>query len=218
MINLEENKEIQSLNRALEEEISKYPAFQNKDLRVFTTQVGENYPDEPGKGILIYGRATNGWDDSYHEKIEDILWYQTKRPFINLIYHFGKEFYGDDYCCSVAWGNICKIAPDGGNPSNALWDAQYSSMRRIIRKEIELLSPEIIVLVTGNTASERWDAPFFEEFPELKEVNSTVWAVSNCKKCTATLYTDGKIKVLLTDRPEGRSVNAHTKALLQLLK
>ena len=138
--------------------------------------------------------------------------------FFNLIYHFGREFYGDDYCNSVAWGNICKIAPNGGNPSEELWNAQYFSMREIIRKEVELLSPEIIVLVTGNTAGDRWDSSFFEEFPDLKEVKHVVWAVSRGHECTATLFMNYRFKVLLTDRPEFRPIGAHAQALLELLK
>ena len=218
MINLEENQEIQALNRAMEEEVRKNPLFSNEDLRIFTTQVGKRYPIELGKGILVYGRATNGWDDTCHDSIEDILWNQTRRPFFNLIYYFAWEFYGNDYCNCVAWGNICKIAPDGGNPSEALWDAQYIGMKEIIRKEVELLSPEIIVLVTGNSAGDRWDAPFFEVFPDLKEMRHIVWAISKGKECTATLFSNGKLKVLLTDRPETRPIQVHVNALLQLLE
>lgn len=218
MINLEENKDIQALYQALEEDVRKLPDFCNQDLRTFTTQVGELYPEETNKGILFYGRATNGWDDSCHEKIEDILWYQTRRPFFNLIYHFGREFYGDNYCYSVAWGNIAKISPNGGNPSEKLWNAQYFGMRRIIRKEIELLSPEIIVLVTGNTAGDHWDSPFFEEFSDLKEVKHLVWAISKGVECTATLFVNDRFKVIVTDRPEHRPIVAHTQALIQLLQ
>ena len=58
MINLEENKDIQALYQALEEDVRKCPVFCNQDLRTFTTQVGELYPEEQNKGILFYGRAT----------------------------------------------------------------------------------------------------------------------------------------------------------------
>ena len=218
MINLDDNKEVQVLYQAMELEVRNLPDFYNQDLRTFTTQVGELYPEEQNKGILFYGRATNGWDDSCHEKIEDILWGQTRRPFFNLIYHLGREYYGDDYCYSVAWGNISKITLNGGNPSDKLWYAQYSGMRRIIRKEIEILSPEIIVLVTGDTAGGHWEAPFFEEFPDLKEVEHIVWAISRGKECTATLFVNDSFKVVVTDRPESRPIRPHARALLQLLQ
>ena len=216
MINLEKNKEIQALYQAMEKEVRNYPAFCNQDLRSFTTQVGELYPEETGKGILIYGRATNGWGED-HKKIEDILWDQTNRTFFNLIYQFSKEFFGDDYCYSVAWGNITKLAPDGGNPSDELWEAQYSGMRKIIRKEVELLSPGVIVLVTGNTAGEHWDAPFFDEYTDLKEITHIVWAYSRGVECTATLFKNDRFKVIVTDRPEYRSIRAHAQALIQLI-
>ena len=220
MINIKNDKEIKVLYRELRKAVKK--AGEDIDsLRLFTTLVGEDYPIEHNKGIVFYGRATNGWDDDNHDSLEKILNEQTRRPFFNLLYYFAWEFYGDSWIKKVAWSNICKIAPDGGNPSDSLWNAQKAILPAIIKKEVELLSPEIIVLVTGNTAvhyAEPWHSPFFKAFPDLKEIKSIKWAESRGKDCTATIYTNGIIKVLLTDRPESRPIQEHTDALIELLK
>ena len=219
MINLKDDKEIQFLYREMKKAV-KEAGFNINQLRVFTTLVGNEYPIEPGDGILFYGRATNGWDDDNHDDLEKILYEQTRRPFFNLLYYFAWYYYSDSWNKKVAWSNICKIAPDGGNPSDLLWNAQKEFLPSIIKREVELLSPEIIVLVTGNTAVhyyEPWHSPFFIAFPELKEIRRKKWAVSNGKDYTATLYSDGKMKVLLTDRPEFRPIQEHADALKELL-
>lgn len=220
MISLKNNKEIQTLYGEMEKAVKK-AGFNINELRVFTTLVGTEYPVEPKSGILYYGRATNGWDDDNHEDLDTILYEQTKRPFFNLLYYFAWNSYQESWNKKVAWSNICKIAPDGGNPSDSLWDAQKDILPAIIKKEVELLSPEIIVLVTGNTAVnyyEPWHSPFFIAFPELKKIKSIKWAESRGKDCTATLYTDSNIKVILTDRPEARPIQEHADALQDLLQ
>lgn len=221
MINLKNDKEIQVLYREMKKAVKK--AGEDIDnLSVFTTLAGKEYPIEPGKGILYYGRATNGWNDDNHDDLDKILYEQTKRPFFNLLYYFAWEYYKDSWNNKVAWSNICKIAPEEcGNPSDSLWRAQKDILPAIIQREVELLSPEIIVLVTGNTAVnyyDPWHSPFFKAFPCLKENKSIRWAVSRGKDCTATLYTDGNIKVILTDRPESRPIQQHADALIELLK
>ena len=222
MINIKNDKEIQVLYRELEKAVKK--AGEDMDsLGFFTTLVSEEYPNEQGKGILFYGRATNSWDDDNHANLEKVLVDEGWRPFFNLLYYFACDLYGESWIKKVAWSNISKIAPlEGGNPSDSLWNAQKDIIPAIIKKEVELLSPEIIVLVTGNTASpeyiEPWHSPFFKAFPDLKEIKSKKWAESRGKDCTATLYTNGKIKVILTDRPEFRPIQQHSDALIELSK
>ena len=186
------------------------------NLRSFRSQVGVDYPTEERKGLVFYGRATNGWNEDDHETLKDILTRQRFRPFFNLIYWVGWTYYGDSYYDNIVWSNICKIAPDGGNPSDTLWCVQYHHMVEIIKKEMEILSPAVVILVTGNAASERWDAPFFEAFPDLHEISSIQWGCA--KECKATLYTDGGLNVIVTDRPERRPIEEHANAITTLIE
>lgn len=214
------SKAIEPLNRQMWEDVRKSGFPDMDSLTTFTALAGSRYPEQSNRGIVFYGRANNGWDDTETHDVEKILFDQTFRPFFNLIYYFGWEFYGNDWNKHVAWSNICKLVPwESGNPSDALWDAQYNHMVTIIKKEMELLSPALVVLVTGNTASARWDSPFFDAYPHLldKMIDEKVWYVYGDKKCTASLYSDGLINVLLTDRPERRPIQAHSDALFQLV-
>ena len=191
----------------------------DKNLCLFKTKVGKHYPKEKGKGIVFFGRATNGWDEydeSENNKIETILWKQTRRPFLNLIYWVSWTYYDNDYCNSVVWSNIFKIAPDGGNPSADLQIEQHDYVVEIIRKEIEILSPAVVVLITGNSVGAQWSAPFWEAFPNLKLIDSRQWGRD--KECMASLYSDGALNVILTDRPEERPIEDHANAITDLIE
>ena len=191
------------------------------NLCPFVSKAGKDYPSEPNRGLVFYGRATNGWDEEDHSEtnqVEHILWYQTRRPFINLLYYVGWEYYGNDYYNNLVWSNISKIAPDGGNPPDVLWDAQYGHIVKIIKREMQILSPSVVVLVTGNTAGEHWHTPFFEAIPNLQIVKSIVWGQSKeGLDCTASFYTDGELCVILTDRPEMRPIQEHADAITELI-
>lgn len=224
MIILKDDKEIQVLYHKMVENV-KDSGFDIDNLVTFTGRVGRDYPAESYKGILFYGRATNGWDDDdiKNKDIEQVIIKSIKRgsQFFKLLHPFAEYFYGDSWLTNVAWSNICKIAPDGGNPSDSLWYAQRDSLSPIIQREVELLSPGIVVLVTGNTTvnyADPWHSPFFEAFPNLKKLRTIKWGVSRGKDCSATLYSNGNMKVILTERPEFRSIKKHTDALIELLE
>lgn len=219
-------RKIDSLYETMFREVSKRfmskgysQEYINENLCLFKTKVGKYYPTEKGKGIAFYGRATNGWDEydeSAKNKIETILWKQTRRPFLNLIYRVSWTYYDNDYCNNVVWSNIYKIAPDGGNPPADLKLEQHDYIVEIIRKEIEILSPALVVLITGNSVGKQWSTPFWEAFPNLKLVDSRRWGRN--KEYMASLYSDGPLNVILTDRPEARPIEEHANAITDLIE
>lgn len=188
------------------------------DLRMFDTQVGQDYPKEKRKGLLFYGRATNGWSfyGDEHEPINVILTKNRKRPFFKLLYWVGWTYYDENYCNTIAWSNIYKIAPDGGNPSEFLCAAQEGYAKTIIKREIEILSPGVIVLVTGNTVGKKWSKPFFDAFPNLQEIDKRIW--SGAEDNITTLYSDGNLNVILTNRPEFRPIGAQCDSITTLIE
>ena len=198
------------------------------NLVQFRTRIGENFPSEKNTGIIFYGRATNGWYDEEKEQPDKrkTLFqhlYEYKSTFFSFIRKIAKSIYGEDCASQIAWSNVCKIAPsDGGNPSDALWEAQYKSMAKIIKTEIDYLSPSLVILITGNTAGPRWHDPMCSEnaFPWGKEIDHIVWGKDRKtnKECTCTLYKSGDTYFALTDRPEFRSSIDHVNGIIDLIK
>lgn len=136
-----------------------YPYF----VLTFHTQIGSLYKQG---GIAFYGRATNGWDDDCNNGINSILTHSHSR-FFQMIKRITNSIYPKDSVENIVWSNICKVAPEQGNPNDALWDDQYDYMVKILDAEMKILHPLFTVFVTGVTANNRWDAPLFENFKEL---------------------------------------------------
>lgn len=218
-------KELEPLYKELIKEVTSSPFngdyFNVNELCTFTTRIGEKFPAGRNKGLLFYGRATNGWDDDIRDSLGEIFDSYSCR-FFDIIGSVSKTLLGDDWNTRVGWSNICKIAPDGGNPGNTLWCAQYHSMVKIIKKEIDFLSPAAVILITGNTSGDHWHSPVCEEkaFPWGEEIDREQWGVygKTGLPCTASVFRCDGILFILTDRPEGRSIQDHSDCLVRLLR
>lgn len=130
----------------------------------FHPQIGSLYKNG---GIAFYGRATNGWDDDYNNGINSIYTH-SHSPFFQMIKRIASSIYYEAPIDHIVWSNICKVAPEAGNPSDDLWDKQYFFIKDILQIEQEVLHPAISILFTGIAENNRWDAPIFELFPKLQ--------------------------------------------------
>ncbi|MBP7359447.1 MAG: hypothetical protein KA955_08935 [Prevotella sp.] len=208
------------------------------DYWIFCATWGKYFPSTKKNGILFYGRSNNGWID-YSEysgnadavfsflfnRDDQVEWmpHNTRRAFVNLIKQISEEYYPEEWNQHIAWSNICKVAPDEGigTPSAKLWHEQYQHMVDIMDVELRVMSPKIVVLITGMTAGERWDSPLFEieRYKDLKPTESIEWGKDNYgNPCTAKAgKKDGTI-FIITDRPERRPIAPHAKAILNLIE
>lgn len=206
---------------------------------LFCPTWGKYYPSRKNTGILFYGRATNGWKDYSDycgdaKKVFDFLFNRsdqvewmpsnTRRAFVNLIKGITEKFYPNEWNEYIAWSNVCKIAPDTpyGTPDDTLWERQYSYITKMMEIEIENLSPEVIVFVTGMTAGARWDNPLFEidDYKALKLSESIEWGIDGRTGRPLTSKA-GKINnttIIITDRPEHRPIAPHIEAILNLIE
>lgn len=153
-------------------------------------QWGKEYPLETKKkGVLFYGRAVNGWEDTSYdvEKIfsspykdlfnlpDQMEWMKSlSNPFRNVVKQVTLAFYPDnidDWYQQIAWSNVSKIAPwevytgrKDPNPNDEEWDAQYNGITKIMDAELQFFSPKVVVFITGLTSSStgKWDWPLFE--------------------------------------------------------
>jgi hypothetical protein len=114
-------------------------------------------------------------------RMDQVEWMpdNTQRPFVNLIKKIAEKYYPVDWNEHIAGSNVCKVAPNKGwgTPSTSLWDEQYWHCVKTMEVELRLLSPKVIVFITGSTAGERWDWPLFEieRYKNLKFTESIEW-------------------------------------------
>ena len=217
-MNIQENlyKATESIYRRLEKELPQMEQSYEKDnLTTFRAQCGKCFPQENNSGFVFYGRSNNGWNPNCPLTMDGVVDHMH-RPFFNLMSRVSEHFYPENWNNYVTWSNICKVVPvSKGNPSDNLWYMQYDYMVEILQKELEILSPKAVILVTGNTAGARWDAPLFEGN------NLIDYKMDECEwieGCNATLYKKDNTIFIITDRPERRAIEPHTNCIINLIE
>lgn len=210
-----------------------------RPLCPFFMQWGNVFPIAENSGILFYGRATNGWvtqeldvdklfDLSIDERIfvrdDQMQWvedcapikkgcYSTKRSaFWRVIRRTASNFYGNGELQHIGWSNLCKIAPDGSNPGEKLFNAQFPAIREIMKMELEFFSPKHIVCLTGMG----WCMPFLKflkEECELKVLYTYQWN----EKYSVNVYNIGEKYFYVSEHPQGKKEDAHVDALVHAI-
>lgn len=129
---------------------------------------------------------------------------------------YPEELYPEPWYSHVAWSNVCKVAPKEGrnpNPNDYLYDAQLSDCKKIFAKEIELLSPKVVVLFTG----ERWSSnllTYMNGEVETKSIYDQEWA--NYYECK--VYQINGVIYICTEHPQGKSEDAHVQCIVDIVK
>lgn len=209
------------------------------DYWLFCATWGKYFPSVAKQGILFYGRATNGWkdycccanaDDIFSflfNRADQVEWmsYNTSRPFVNLIKHVAERYYPKQWNEHIAWSNVCKVAPNTtlGTPSLELWDEQYWHMVSMMEVELRILSPKVVIFITGTTAGEHWDSPLFEidKYKNLESMltEQIVWGIaSNGFPLTTKGGVVDDTIFIFTDRPEMRPIEPHANAIIELIE
>ena len=204
----------------------------------FCLQWGKNFPSEEHCGIMFVGRATNGWiSDSEdvdilfgnseeaifnrHDQMQWVenLWgnengYNTNNSaFWRVIKAVASHFNPEPWYSHIAWSNVCKVAPwDGGNPNDTLYYAQLKDCKKIFETEIKLLSPKVVVMLTG----ESWSKDFLRYLNsehETKSICKDSWDGYECK-----VYQINGTTFIRTEHPQGKKENIHIQCLINLIK
>lgn len=212
-----------------EELINHCGPYCDESVVPFIMQWGKKFPTEERDGILFVGRATNDWlnDDldvdnlfDGKEKIfnreDQMIWAENyNSAFWRVIRSVSKHFYSQDELNHVAWSNICKLAPNTGNPNNTLFKLQLLDACNILNKEVEILSPKFIVMMTGLDWADNFISSLNgNEWPSDEQiVAETVWS----EPYKATVYKIANRYVLLTEHPQGKDEQSLIKCLIHLI-
>lgn len=209
----------------------------NYSKAIFCVQWGKNFPVEQNKGIIFVGRATNGWitdsedinvlfgdnPDMIFNRNDQMEWvenlegnkkgYNTRKSsFWRIIKNVSCHFYPDKWYSHIAWSDVCKVAPwEGDNPNDALYYAQLQDCEQILQTEIKVLSPEVVVLLTGQS----WAKDFLRYLngnQNTKSIHKASWDNHECK-----VYKIGDVTYILSEHPQGKKEESHTKCLVDLI-
>lgn len=182
--------------------------------------VGTDYNNTSFK-LLYAGRAVNGWEYDWHEDSLEGLVEQVfnhgfdikdiaDKPVQPCGYNFnGSPFWqlchqimddkgeSESWSNKVAWSNLFKVAPfTGRNPNNKQIKIQIKACIDLLKMEIEIYKPALVVLVTDIW----WVDPDITEYSFAKELGITLIPDSKSSIVGTGVYHGSKIVV--TKRPE----------------
>lgn len=203
----------------------------------FFPQWGVNFPLEDKCGIMVVGRACNGWhslsrdnnvlfgnsEESIFNRKDQMKWvedfagnkkgYNTnKSAFWRVSKRIAQCFYPNDWYSHVAWSNVCKVAPwEGGNPNDTLYYAQLQSSQKIFETEIRLLSPKVVVMFTGYD----WAKDFLNFLNDRREPQSMM--CQNWDKYTCDVYCIKDTYFIVTKHPQGKNENSHVECIANII-
>ena len=236
-INMERTETLREALIPLYKHLLKSVSSFNNKKATFCLQWGENFPTKDNTGIIFVGRATNGWitssedidvlfdsnDDNIFARSDQMQWvenlegnrngYNTKKSaFWRVIKSVAMHFYPHKWTSYIAWSNVCKIAPwDGGNPCDSLYYAQLDDCKKILEKEIEILSPLFVVMLTGKS----WSSDFISYLnkgKELKCILSKSWKGYYC-----SVYKIDNIYYLISEHPQGKPERIHAQCIIDII-
>ena len=205
---------------------------------IFCVQWGKNYPVEQNKGILFVGKAVNGWitkekemnvlfgsgAERIFDRADQMQWvenlernkggYDTKKSsFWRVNKQISQKFYPDNWSSHIAWSNLCKIAPfKGGNPNNTLYYNQRATCQKILEKEIEILSPKYVVMLTSG-----WEKDFLlflNDNQPAESIHTETWG----RGYKINVYRIRNTIFIASVHPQGKDEQAHVEVITRLIK
>lgn len=210
----------------------------NYNKCTFCPQWGEHFPLEDKCGILVVGRACNGWhstsqdinvlfgdsEESIFNREDQMRWvedcagnkenYNTNNSaFWRVTKRIAQCFYQNDWYSHIAWSNVCKVAPwEGGNPNDKLYYAQLPSSQKIFETEIRLLSPKVVVMFTGYD----WAVDFLCFLNNCEEPQSIMCL--NWDKYTCDVFQIKGIYFIVSRHPQGKKETPHTECIINIIR
>lgn len=200
----------------------------------FCIQWGKQFPHSAHEGLIFVGRANNGWmcfnssaEDIFNPNNENrafsrddqMIWvennidYSSTSAFWRVIRKTSRHFFPNNELMHIAWSNLYKIAPDGGNPNQTLCNAQFNGCVKILKKELEIFSPRHVVFLTGID----WAKWFLYELKGDKQISDVLcrtkkWGKSD--EYEVNVYFFDGIYFYVTEHPQGKNESTHISALI----
>ena len=213
---------------------------QEEGLKPFCIQWGDNFPKDKNTGILFVGKSTNGWvtetkdinivfgdtEDKIFARPDQMKWandldgvtehhYNTRKSaFWRVIKRITNMYYNDDFenwYSKIAWSNLYKVSPAAGNPNGTLMNEQHRYCLKILKTEIEILSPKFVVLLTSG-----WEKRFLPYLNKGNHTNSIL--SSEWDRYKSKCYEIDNIIYITSHHPQGKPEKVHARAIYNIMK
>lgn len=198
-------------------------------------QWGEEFPFSTNEGILFYGRAANTTDGDYDldaksmfcsdERIfnreDQMKWaLNYNEKFVELIKLVSSHYYPHNkWNENIAWSNIAKVSNGVQVPSGKYWASQYETDNKILLAEMNILSPKVVVMITGWNRNRTYCCIYDDDPNPLEE---KTWYCGNNFSCKSAAFIQDGFLYIVTDRPDARDesqnhIIEHANCIIELI-
>jgi len=151
--------------------------FKNVDIEGPFLLFPCNEYNNSAKKLMIIGQQTKGWNceienfdvqlDSYNNFDLGRTYYAS--PFWNIYHKIERAILENEYCS--VWGNINKYDLEKDRPYGK-YEEEISKLDFLLREEIKILNPDIVIFLCGYTFDQRIMSLYNElEFVPVKNWN-----------------------------------------------
>ncbi len=191
-----------------------------KQLCVVLPQWGTQYfSSEPR--IMFIGRATNGGEMDLNANLlrdpncikeglkwikerwikTDEPWHGSSSAFWRVTRALTEKYHINDWNEHIAYSNLYKVSPkEGGNPSTTLKKLQHETSQKILKTELEMLKPQVIVMQTGLNGNLEWGKDFYRAV--VGDVQCELFSHGGK---TIKVFRGNNRLLIVCDRPERKS-------------
>lgn len=133
--------------------------------------------------------------------------------FLRLMRSVSSSYYSKPrgWSSMVAWSNLYKVAPAKGNPSEKMKKAQVEHYKKILKAEIEILSPKYVIFFTSGWADEF--IRFLNGNEPTKSFEKETWG----KDYEIKAYNIGGVICINTQHPQGKKEEEHLSAIKRII-
>ena len=211
------------------------------DLVPFVAQWGAKFPKEKHKGLLVIGKANNGWGGEGNDYIEEIFsdkgfndlksrdthwmeesydgplpggsWYGKRSAFMRMIHNLSINLYKDEtnWASHIAYSNLYKIV--SGESGNP-----SEALKEIEFEECTKILQTELEILSPRVAlflTSGWEEPFMQKIFGTQYLNNAQtldWGYT-----TQYITKDGQT-LIFSPHPERKDESAHLETLLQITK
>jgi hypothetical protein len=208
-----------------------------EEVCTFSLQWGKNYPFSKNEGLLFVGKSVNGWITKEKDTLklfdltnpnrifaredqmkwvnnqsgESNLYNTRKSAFWRLIKKVAESYYPENWYSNIAWTNLYKIAPyKGGNPNSNLQKLQKKYCFELFEKEIELLSPKYVIMLTSG-----WELDFIDHFNSNNDMR--VLGIKKWDNYQTSMVKINNVNFIISQHPQGKNEWKHCNTIVELI-
>lgn len=221
--------------------------IRDNTLTAAPCMTGGLYHNAPVR-LMFVGRAVNGWEVPFEDcstletTVKSVIrqknrLYEFGRDFVEQEdgsrYHYARSaflrlmrktvgaFHGteENWYRQLCWSNLYKVAPrNGNNPSWRMVREQIPQYREILRQEIILNQPDLVVFATDISYFDCYkDSKKYENFMPLLPYPSVITEQNWSYVQTAGLLDNARgTKIIVCCRPERKSNETLDKMVAEL--